>query len=198
MKKITLLVLGLAVATVACNKDAGTDAAKTQPAGRIVYVNTDTLLNNYDYYKDVVKEFQNKQFQLENELQRKGQSFQNEVALFQRRVQAGGMSQEQAQTTQQQLAQKEQNLMMYRDNAANNLAIEQGQKTDELLTKIQDYLAKYNAGDKYDMVIGYSKGGGVLYAKEDLDITQDVLKGLNEEYAKTKKSTVKTDSTAKK
>jgi outer membrane protein len=198
MKKITLLVLGLAVATVACNKDAGTDAAKAQPAGRIVYVNTDTLLNNYDYYKDVVKEFQNKQFQLENELQRKGQSFQNEVALFQRRVQAGGMSQEQAQTTQQQLAQKEQNLMMYRDNAANNLAVEQGQKTDELLTKIQDYLAKYNAGDKYDMVIGYSKGGGVLYAKEDLDITQDVLKGLNEEYAKTKKSTVKTDSTAKK
>lgn len=198
MKKITLLVLGLAVATVACNKDAGTDAAKAQPAGRIVYVNTDTLLNNYDYYKDVVKEFQNKQFQLENELQQKGQSFQNEVALFQRRVQAGGMSQEQAQTTQQQLAQKEQNLMMYRDNAANNLAVEQGQKTDELLTKIQDYLAKYNAGDKYDMVIGYSKGGGVLYAKEDLDITQDVLKGLNEEYAKTKKSTVKTDSTAKK
>ena len=198
MKKITLLVLGLAVATVACNKDAGTDAAKAQPAGRIVYVNTDTLLNNYDYYKDVVKEFQNKQFQLENELQRKGQSFQNEVALFQRRVQAGGMSQEQAQTTQQQLAQKEQNLMMYRDNAANNLAVEQGQKTDELLTKIQEYLAKYNAGDKYDMVIGYSKGGGVLYAKEDLDITQDVLKGLNEEYAKTKKSTVKTDSTAKK
>ncbi|MFN3784497.1 MAG: OmpH family outer membrane protein [Spirosomataceae bacterium] len=198
MKKITLLVLGLAVATVACNKDAGTDAAKAQPAGRIVYVNTDTLLNNYDYYKDVVKEFQNKQFQLENELQRKGQSFQNEVALFQRRVQAGGMSQEQAQTTQQQLAQKEQNLMMYRDNAANNLAVEQGQKTDELLTKIQEYLAKYNAGDKYDMVIGYSKGGGVLYAKEDLDITQDVLKGLNEDYAKTKKSTVKTDSTAKK
>ena len=111
MKKITLLVLGLAVATVACNKDAGSDATKAQPAGRIVYVNTDTLLNNYDYYKDVVKEFQNKQFQLENELQRKGQSFQNEVALFQRRVQAGGMSQEQAQTTQQQLAQKEQNLI---------------------------------------------------------------------------------------
>ena len=198
MKKITLLVLGLAVATVACNKDAGTDAAKAQPAGRIVYVNTDTLLNNYDYYKDVVKEFQNKQFQLENELQRKGQSFQNEVALFQRRVQAGGMSQEQAQTTQQQLAQKEQNLMMYRDNAANNLAVEQGQKTDELLTKIQEYLAKYNSGDKYDMVIGYSKGGGVLYAKEDLDITQDVLKGLNEDYAKTKKPASKADSTAKK
>ncbi|MFN4086702.1 MAG: OmpH family outer membrane protein [Spirosomataceae bacterium] len=198
MKKISLVVLGLAFASVACNKSGGDGEAASQPAGRIVYVNTDTLLNNYDYYKDVVKEFQNKQFQLENELQRKGQSFQNEVALFQRRIQAGGMSQEQAQTTQQQLGQKEQELMMYRDNAANNLATEQAKKTDELLTKIQEYLGSYNKSDKYDMVIGYSKGGGVLYAKEDLDITKEVLKGLNEDYAKSKKSTTKVDSTAKK
>lgn len=199
MKKISLMVLGLAVASVACDKKGGEGEATTQTQGRMVYVNTDTLLNNYDYYKDVVKEFQNKQFQLENELQRKGQSFQNEVALFQRRVQAGGMSQEQAQTTQQQLAQKEQEIMMYRDNAANNLSAEQAKKTDELLTKIQDYLAANNKSDKYDMVIGYSKGGGVLYAKEDLDITKEVLKGLNDEYAKMKKGTAaKADSTAKK
>lgn len=193
------MVLGLAFATVACNKSAGEGDAASQTQSRVVYVNTDTLLNNYDYYKDVVKEFQNKQFQLENELQRKGQSFQNEVGLFQRRVQAGGMSQEQAQTTQQQLAQKEQEIMMYRDNAANNLSVEQAKKTDELLTKIQDYLAANNKTDKYDMVIGYSKGGGVLYAKQDLDITQEVLKGLNDEYAKMKKGTsAKADSTAKK
>lgn len=38
------------------------------------------------------------------------------------------------------------------------------------------------------MVIGYSKGGGVLYAKEDLDITQDVLKGLNEDYKSSNKN----------
>jgi outer membrane protein len=49
------------------------------------------------------------------------------------------------------------------------------------------------------MVIGYSKGGGVLYAKEDLDITQEVLKGLNTEYtANSKKNTAAADTTAKK
>jgi outer membrane protein len=46
------------------------------------------------------------------------------------------------------------------------------------------------------MVIGYSKGGGVLYAKEDLDITQEVLKGLNEEYKGSGKKTA-ADTTAK-
>jgi outer membrane protein len=119
--------------------------------------------------------------------------------LFQRQAQAGGMSQQQGQTKQQQLAAKEQDIMMYRDNTSNALAEEQAGKTDELISNIQDYLKKYNEDDRYDMVIGYSKGGGVLYAKEKMDITAEVLKGLNEEYALIKdKKKVKTDSTAKK
>ncbi len=198
MKHFFILIITL-VAFASC-KETKTGESTGQPSGRIVYVNTDTLLNNYDLYKDVVKEFQNKQFSLENELQRKGTSFQNEVALFQRRIQAGGMTEGQAQTTQQQLQKKEQDIMLYRDNAANTLAEEQAKKTDDILTKIHDYLAKYNSDDKFDMVIGYSKGGGVMYAKEDLDITSDVLKGLNEEYAASKKDqpAEKADSTASK
>ena len=197
MKQLLGLLLA-AIVVVSCKQQV-TDEKTGQPAGRIVYVNTDTLLTNYDYYKDVVKEFQNRQFALENDLQNKSTSFQNEVALFQRRAQAGGMTQQQAETTQQQLQKKEQDIMLYRDNAANTLAQEQAKKTDEILTSIQEFLAKYNEDDKYDMVIGYSKGGGVLYAKENLEITQEVLKGLNEAYAKKNKPAAETkaDSTAK-
>lgn len=200
MKKIVALFLGLGVALMGCDKKGGeTTSASGQPSGRIVYVNTDTLLNNYEYYKDVVKEFENKSFALDNELQRKAQSFQNEVALFQRRVQAGGLSEQQALTQQAALQKKEQDIMMYRENAAGNLQQDQAKKTDELLNKIHEYLKNYNASDRYDMVIGYSKGGGVLYAKEDLDITQEVLKGLNEEYKSAqKKGDAKADTTAKK
>ncbi|MGR3811694.1 OmpH family outer membrane protein [Jiulongibacter sp. NS-SX5] len=184
MKQL-FVVLFAAVALASCNKEVKEGTAG-QSSGRIVYVNTDTLLNNYTLYKEVVKEFQNRQFALENELKKKSESFQNEVALFQRRIQAGGMTQQQAETTQQQLAKKEQDILMYRDNAAQGLATDQAQRTDEILTKIQDYLEAYNSDDKYDMVIGYSKGGGVLYAKNNLEITQEVLKGLNDEYEDSK------------
>jgi outer membrane protein len=195
MKQLFILAFA-AITLAACNKEGNTGSS-TQSAGRIVYVNTDTLLNNYEFYKDVVKEFEKKRFELENDISKKGQSFQNKVALFQKRIQAGGMSQSQAETTQQQLQKEEQDIMMYRDNAAASLGQEQASKTDEMLSNIQDYLGKYNAGDKYDMVIGYSKGGGVLYAKENLDITAEVLKGLNEEYAaKNGKTSTPSDSTS--
>ena len=190
MKKISVLALSLAFFAWGCDKSSSTStgsAAAGQPAGRIVYVNTDTLLNNYDYYKDVVKEFESKRFKLENDLAAKAKSFQNEVAFFQQKAQQGGMSQEQLQTTQMQLQQKEQNIMAYRDKSANDLGAEQGKKTDELLNNIQAYLKEYNKDNKFDMVIGYSKGGGVLYAKEDLDITKKVLEGLNKDYAAKKK-----------
>jgi outer membrane protein len=197
MKKISLLFLGLSMAILGCDKAAGDSKTGGQPSGRIVYVNTDTLLNNYEYYKDVVKEFDSKRFALENDLAKRTQSFQNEVALFQRRAQAGGMSEEQGKSTQMALQQKEQDIMQFRDNAAGNLQQEQAKKTDALLTNIQNYLKKYNSGNKFDMVIGYSKGGGVLYAKEDLDITQEVLKGLNEEYKSSGKKPAAADSTKK-
>jgi outer membrane protein len=110
-----------------------------------------------------------------------------------------GQPVKQGQTAQAQLQQEEQSIMAYRDKAAQDLAKEDGKKTEDVLNNIQAFLKEFNAGDKYDMVIGYSKGGGVLYAKEDLDITKSVLVGLNKKYTEDKKSgKVKADTTASK
>ncbi len=197
MKNLTFLVLLLSVAIVSCNKsDSASAGLSKQLPGRVVFVNTDTLLNNYDYYKDVVKASDSKRFQLETDITNKARNFQNKVAFFQQKIQQGGISQEQAQTTQAQLQQEEQTIMQYRDKSAQDLAQQEAKKTEEILNSIQAFLKEFNTGDKYDMVIGYSKGGGVLYAKEDLDITKAVIEGLNKKYAEEKKSgKVKVDTT---
>ncbi len=200
MKNFSFVVLLLSVIIWGCDKSASTTTSGAkQVAGRIVYVNTDTLLNQYDYYKDMSKASENKRFRLETDIANKAKNFQNKVAFFQQKVQQGGMTQEQGQTAQAQLQQEEQSIMAYRDKAAQDLAKEDGKKTEDILNNIQAFLKEFNAGDKYDMVIGYSKGGGVLYAKEDLDITKSVLEGLNKKYADDKKSgKIKADTTAAK
>lgn len=200
MKNFSIVALLLSVIIWGCDKSASTSTAGgKQVAGRIVYVNTDTLLNQYDYYKDIVKSSENKRFRLETDISNKAKNFQNKVAFFQQKVQQGGMTQEQGQTAQAQLQQEEQSIMAYRDKAAQDLQKEDAKKTEDVLNNIQAFLKEFNAGDKYDMVIGYSKGGGVLFAKEDLDITKSVLEGLNKKYADDKKSgKVKADTTASK
>ncbi len=200
MKNLSILVLLLSVIIWGCDKSSSTTSTSKQASGRIVYVNTDTLLNQYDYYKDVAKASENKRFRLETDISNKAKNLQNKAAFFQQKAQQGGLTQEQGQTAQAQLQQEEQSIMAFRDKAAQDLAKEDAKKSEEVLSNIQAFLKSYNAGDKYDMVIGYSKGGNVFYAKEDLDITKAVLEGLNKKYADDKKSgkVVVADSTVKK
>jgi outer membrane protein len=156
------------------------DATKSAPVRKTVYVNVDSLLTNYDYFKDTRKVLESKRFQLDNELNNKGRSLQNEVAFFQQRAQT--MTMEQGRATEAALQKKQQDLMAYRDRIVQQLAAEEQKKNEELYNQIHDYLKKVNKQNQYDFVMGYSRGGGILFADSTLDATRTIIGGLNKEY----------------
>ncbi|GAB3895801.1 hypothetical protein GCM10028803_12690 [Larkinella knui] len=153
---------------------------KSAPVRKTVYVNVDSLLTNYDFFKDTRKVLESKRFQLDNELNNKGRSLQNEVAFFQQRAQT--MTMEQGRATEAALQKKQQDLMAYRDRIVQQLAAEEQKKNEELYNQIYDYLKKVNKQNQYDFVMGYSKGGGILFADTTLDATKSIIGGLNKEY----------------
>ena len=161
---------------------AGGSVSETSKGKKIVYVQADSLLKNYEYYKDFQKEFESKGFQLENDLANKGRSFQNKVAFFQQRAQQGALSQDQAQSAQAQLAKEEQDIAKYRDDQLRKLDEERIKKTEEFYGNIFDYIKNYNKANGYEFVLGYSKGGGILFADSNLDVTKKMVEGLNKEY----------------
>ncbi|WP_266362252.1 OmpH family outer membrane protein [Tellurirhabdus rosea] len=150
------------------------------PVKKVVYVNVDSLLTNYEYFKDTKKLLESKRFQLDNDLNSKGRSLQNEIAFFQQKAQT--MTMEQARATEAALQQKQQNFLAYREQAAARLAEEEAKKNEELYSQIQDYLRKVNKSNQYDFVLGYTKGGGILFADQSLDATRQIIAGLNKEY----------------
>ncbi len=146
----------------------------------IVYVNVDSLLTKYDYFKDTQKVLESKRFQLENDLASKGRNLQNKVAFFQQR--AATMTQEQGRATEASLQKEQQDIMAFRERAAQNLAAEEQTKNKQLYDQIFDYLKKENVQNKYEFVLGYTKGGGILFADPSGDQTSRILAGLNKEY----------------
>lgn len=154
----------------------------------IVYVNVDSLLTKYDFFKDTQKVLESKRFQLENDLATKGRNLQNKVAFFQQR--AATMTQEQGRATEASLQKEQQDILAYRERAAQNLAGEEQSKNKQLYDQIYDYLKKINAKNKYQFVLGYTRGGGILFANPDADQTKEILDGLNSEY-KTKQAAKK-------
>ncbi|MFN3382352.1 MAG: OmpH family outer membrane protein [Runella zeae] len=165
------------------SSDSGSSSVSEASKGKkIVYVQADSLLKNYDYYKDFQKEFESKGFQLENDLANKGRTFQNKIAFFQQRAQQGALSQDQAQAAQAQLGKEEQEIAKYRDDQLRKLDEERIKKTEEFYTNIFDYIKRYNKDNGYEFVLGYSKGGGILFADASLDVTKKIVEGLNKEY----------------
>ena len=148
----------------------------------IVYVNVDSLLTKYDFFKDTQKVLESKRFQLENDLATKGRNLQNKAAFFQKQASEGRLTQEQGRATEASLQKEQQDVLAYRERAAQNLAGEEAEKNKQLYDQIYDYLKSINAQNKYQFVLGYTKGGGILFANPDADQTSAILGGLNKQY----------------
>jgi len=184
--------LALVAGLVSCNQKETkqtTDTTKTvvkDKAATIVYVNSDSLLNNYEYFKEIKGKFETKSKKAEADLKNKGAAFQREVAAYQQGAQT--MSADQRAQTEERLARKQQELQTYQQNAGSALANEEATENEKLYDKVAEYLKKHAKDKGYKMVLTYSKGNSaILFADESLDVTKDVIAGLNTAYKSEKK-----------
>lgn len=190
------LTTGLVLAgslIVSCNQDKPEDkktstnnVAAGKPSEAIVYVNSDSLLENYTYFKDIRSKIESKSKNAQVDLTAKGNAFQKEVAEYQQSAQT--MSADARAATEQRLARKQQELTTYNQNASSALANESAAENEKLYEKVADYLKGYAKKKGYKMVLTYSKSNPtVLFADESLDVTKEVVSGLNEAYKGEKK-----------
>jgi outer membrane protein len=80
------------------------------------------------------------------------------------------------------IASKQQQYMGYEQNVNESLKKEDDALTVEVMGKINEYLRKYGREKGYRIILAATLYGNIAYADESTDITDDVLKGLNEAY----------------
>lgn len=183
----------LLAAGMSCNQQGTTPASvsstgdSTQSnAEKIVYVNVDTLLEKYEYFKDVRTKLEEKAKKAQADLQSRSNAFQREVADYQQK--AATMSASDRQSTEERLARKQDELARHNQNASTSFAQEEASENEKLYARITDYLKKHAKENGFKFVLTYSASSpGVLYADERLEITNEVLTALNAAYAKEKK-----------
>jgi outer membrane protein len=156
-----------------------------EKSATIVYVNSDSLFEHYDYFKDNQAQAEKERKNLEASIQSKLTAFQTEVDEFKSKAQY--MTQEQGMAKQQELMEKEQKLAEYRDAQSDNILKKDQDRADNALKRVTDYLKNHYGSTKYTYILGYSRGGGILFSRDSLDITREVIEGLNKEYKAEKK-----------
>lgn len=203
MKKFSQIftILGVsALAFISCNKPGETASSgnASQVASevnisdlKIAYIHTDSVINNYKYFVERSAEIAEKGKKYEGELSSRAKGFEQEVANFQQT--ASTMTMNQARAKEEELVTKERNLVSYRDNIMQELSADENQLYNEVYDRIQDYLKEYAKEHDLEMILSYTRGGGVWYAKEALDITKSVSEGINKSYDSSKSAAPATE-----
>ncbi|HJE87711.1 OmpH family outer membrane protein [Rikenella microfusus] len=157
-------------------------AAGSDYNGKIVYVQIDSIMRGYGMAIDLQAAFASKSEKAQNELNAKGRSLEREMRDYQEKAQKGLITRFQAQDIESGLQKKQQSVLEYRDRMMQELGEEEAVMMNKISDAIMQYVKKYNAEKKYSMIISTQGANTVLIADPALNITDDLLKGLNDEY----------------
>jgi outer membrane protein len=158
---------------------------------RMAYINYDTLVARYDYQQELKQKLEEKAKEFEADLAQRSRVFQESVALLQEK--APGFSQERLQQEQLDLQQVQQRLMQYQEGKRQELAVEEQKLVDLLREDIDDVLGKVQKEFNLSYIMSYDRGSDLLAVDDAYNITEVVLKRLNDKYG-----AATTDSTATK
>lgn len=155
-------------------------------AGKIAFFEMDSLQNNYDYYKQVIKELTDHEQNIRSLLINKKKALGEKLKYYQ--GQQKSMTPEQYNAASAELGQMEKELQAEEQNQTSQLSQETRDKLSSVKKKVEEFLKEYNATHKYDYIISNSINNDFIFYKDStLNITNDLIKGLNEKYKKDKK-----------
>ncbi|HAH59129.1 MAG: OmpH family outer membrane protein [Lentimicrobiaceae bacterium] len=166
------------------NNASATAQHKAARSTNIAFVNSDSLMVQYDLVKTMRTDLEAKSRMLEQELSRKQSAFEKDANYFQEQVKKNSISEASAQEIYSSLMAEQQKLYDLRDQYAGEISRNEYELNLVLVDSLNNFLERYNRKYNYDYILSYAHGGIILAANDSLDITRDVLNKLNKEYSK--------------
>jgi outer membrane protein len=151
---------------------------------KVAYIDLDSLQNNYEYYKKIKTEIDRKQNASNDAITTLQKRFQSRAMQLQQK--GPTMSQQDQESAMKEINQMQQDLQTKKQSLDNELFNYNSKMKEDILSRIQNYLKEYNKDGRYDYILSYEPGF-MFYKDTALNITRDVIEGLNKEYVNKKK-----------
>ena len=152
---------------------------------KIAYIDVDSLLANYTFYQDLAEEMTRKEENYRLVLTEEATKWQKDVEDHQKKISNGVYSSvERAQSEENRLAKRQQSLQEKSDKYTQELLAERDANSQKISETVDNFVKEYNKTHGYNMIISKSS---LLYADEALNITAEILEGLNAAYSQSEK-----------
>lgn len=152
----------------------------------IAYVELDSLNEKITYIKEKRRALEAEQKVIESEWQRSMRSLEAQRDNFVKRGDA--ITQAEAEKFQGQLIEQQQKIEATKQNAAQRLSEKSYVFMDDIQSKLKTFLKEYNKDQRYMYILTSGTGlDYMIYRDSTLNITDDVIRGMNEKMSSLKK-----------
>ena len=175
MKKFFLAAVGLSM-MASCSQPAAVE--NTDSGIRLAYVRIDSLQSQYEYFEELALELIEEEKVLVEDLQRRQQTLQENIALYQQ--EAPKMSARQREANEADLMRVQQQYLQVEQAAQAQLVKKQQDLTKMMREDMDKAIAVLKDELNLDFILLYEEGGQIIYANTDFDITERMVNMLNE------------------
>jgi len=163
---------------------AVTDHLETDNYGNkipvVAYVELDSLYSNVTMIKQRKKELEAEQKSIAQEYENSYRALSAEKDQFLKKGKA--ITQQEAETFQVKLEQKQQVIETTKQSKSQHLAEKGAKIMEDVQGKVRAFMKEYNKTKNYSYILATGTGLDYLFYKDStLNITADVIKGLNEQ-----------------
>lgn len=177
----------LLMAMVSCNKCQNPncplmngDSLSVNTGVSIAFVKMDSLLLNYNVYKQMSEELLQEEEKSRLSLNQKASALQKEVEDFQNKVQHNAfLTQERALSEQDRLLKKQKDLQELGIKLEQELLVKQQKMTEKLNLVIDSVINAYNVEAGFDFIFTNTGKDNLLFGNQNYNITSKVLEILN-------------------
>ena len=152
--------------------------------GAIAFIDFDELRKRSKFYEDGKASFERDYKKKEAEYMKQQQAYEESVGRYQQL--APSLTPDVRAKREGELMGEQQKLLALRDRMENDLADKNESFTKDFLNKLDGYLKVLSKEKNYSYVFTYTKGSPatIVYAKDTLNISDQVIHALNEQYKK--------------
>ena len=152
----------------------------SRSSSELVYVDVNKLIEGYSRTKVAKAEFDKKATLMKGNIDSLMNGWQKELQSYEK--ERASMSAKELKLKQELLQNKQQQINGYQEAIQKQIQEEDKKVTQTVINDINDYVKEYGKKHGYKIIFGASGGGNIMYAQESTDLTQEVLKGLNDSY----------------
>lgn len=152
------------------------------PQASIVYVDVNKLFSEYKGTKEAQKEFETKKNTTQANLDSLMGDWEKELKKYEK--ERSSMSKKEIDLQQELLTNKQQQINNYQQALQTQIQEEDNKMTQTVFNDLNAFIKEYGQENNYKIIMGANGSGNILHADPSVDITEDVIKELNERYDK--------------